>query len=341
MIIDLQTLWYIVLGVASIMYCVLDGFDIGVGALHLFARTDEQRRIFLNAIGPVWDGNEVWIVIMMGGLFAGFPNAYATIFSGFYTLLMFLIAGLMFRACAIEFRSKRESKRWRSCWDVVFSIASIVVGFVIGLVLGNMIEGIALNSSQDYIGTFWDFFKPYSVIVAITSVALFAMHGTIYLTMKTEGATHEVVRKWINGSIIVFIFCYILTTGATIFHMPHMLDRFYEMPYLFAIPVLAFLAIFNIPRLVSKGKDGWAFINSSLSIIFLLIIFAIGTFPYIVRSTIEPLAHSLTIYNTASSERTLINLLIVVAIGVPLVLAYGGWVYRIFRGKVKLDHLSY
>lgn len=339
--IDLQILWYLVLGVASVMYCILDGFDLGVGALHLFARTDEQRRIFLNAIGPVWDGNEVWIVIMMGGLFAGFPNAYATIFSGFYTLFMFLIAALIFRAVAIEFRSKRESKAWRSFWDVMFSFASIIVGFVIGLLLGNMIEGIPLNANQDYVGNFKDFFKPYSVLVGITSIALFAMHGTIYLTMKTEGHAHEVVKKWINWAILSFIFWYLVTSVATIVYMPHMTAHMIDMPYTIIFPVLAFLAIFNIPRLINKGKDGWAFIFSSLSIILLLILFALGTFPTIVRSTIDPLNNSLTIYNSSSSEKTLTILMIVVAIGVPLVLAYGVFVYRVFRGKVKLDHSSY
>jgi cytochrome d ubiquinol oxidase subunit II len=154
----LQIAWYAVIAISIVFYTVLDGFDLGVGALHLFARTDEQRRIFLNSIGPFWDGNEVWIVIMMGGLFAGFPNAYATIFSGFYSLLMFLIAGLIFRAVAIEFRSKRPSKTWRSFWDVVFSFASILVALVMGLVLGNMILGIPLNSAQDFSGQFSDFF---------------------------------------------------------------------------------------------------------------------------------------------------------------------------------------
>lgn len=339
--IDLAILWYIVLGVASMAYCILDGFDLGVGALHLFAKNDTQRRIFLNAIGPVWDGNEVWIVIMMGGLFAGFPNAYATIFSGFYTLLMFLIAGLMFRACAIEFRSKRESPTWRSFWDVVFSISSILVGFVIGLVLGNMIEGVPLNAAQEYVGTFADFFRPYSVIVAITAMSLFAMHGTIYLTMKTEGEAHQVVRRWINPAIIVFIFFYLVTTAATIIYMPHMIEHIFRMPWTVAIPILAFLAVFNIPRLVSKGRDGWAFIFSCLSIALLLILFGLGTYPIIVRSTINPDTNSLTIFNVASSYATLRNLLVVVAIGVPLVLAYGFWIYRIFRGKVKLESTSY
>ena len=157
---DYPTLWFLVVGAVFTGYAILDGFDLGAGALHLFFKKEESRRIALNAIGPVWDGNEVWIVIMMGGLFAGFPNAYATIFSGFYTLFMFLIAGLMFRAAAIEFRSKRESPLWRSFWDVMFSLSSILVGLVIGLLLGNMIEGIPLNAQQDYVGAFADFFRP-------------------------------------------------------------------------------------------------------------------------------------------------------------------------------------
>ncbi|MBU6384192.1 MAG: cytochrome d ubiquinol oxidase subunit II [Verrucomicrobia bacterium] len=338
---NLAILWYLVLGLASMAYCILDGFDLGVGALHLFARTDEQRRIFLNAIGPVWDGNEVWIVIMMGGLFAGFPNAYATIFSGFYTLLMFLIAGLMFRACAIEFRSKNESPKWRSFWDVIFSLSSILVGLCVGLLLGNMVEGVPINAGQEYVGTFADFFRPYSIIVAITAMSLFAMHGTIYLTMKTEGEAHQIVRKWINYAIVVFIFFYCVTTVATILYMPHMIEHIFRMPWTIVIPILAFLAILNIPRLVKKGKDGWAFIFSCLSIALLLILFGLGTYPTIVRSTIDPATNSLTIFNVASSETTLRILMIVVLIGLPLVLAYGFWIYRIFRGKVQLHKTSY
>lgn len=339
--IDLPFLWYLVLGIASIAYCILDGFDLGVGALHLLAKTDQQRRIFLNAIGPVWDGNEVWIVIMMGGLFAGFPNAYATVFSGFYTLLMVLIAALMFRACAIEFRSKRESSSWRSCWDVIFSIASIIVALAIGLVLGNMIEGVAINANQEYVGNFVDFFRPYPLIVAITATSLFAMHGTIYLTMKTEGDAHQIVRRWVQPVIIVFIFFYLVTTAATLIYMPHMLERIVQKPYLGLIPILAFLAVFNIPRLIRKTKDGWAFVFSCLSIALLLTLFGLGTYPIIVRSTINPETNSLTVFNAASSHTTLRNLMVVVAIGIPLVLAYGFWIYRIFRGKVKLEPNSY
>lgn len=340
-IVDLASVWYLILGIAVIAYAVLDGFDLGVGALHLFAKSDTERRIFLNSIGPVWDGNEVWIVIVMGGTFAGFPNAYATVFSGFYTLLMFLIAGLMFRAVAIEFRSKRESKRWRSFWDVAFSLSSILVAFVVGLVLGNMVEGVPLDHEQNYVGTFWDLVKPYSLIIGITTCALFAMHGSIYLTMKTEGEAHATVRKWIGKAIGVFIFWYIVTTIATLIYMPHMADRLYDHPYLFLAPLLSLVAIFSVPFHVKKGNDGWAFLFSSLSIALLLLLFGVGTYPTIVASTLSPETNSITIYNGASSEHTLRILLIVAAIGVPLVLAYGAWVYHIFRGKVRIDHMSY
>lgn len=337
--IDPKILWYIVLGLAAIAYCILDGFDLGVGALHLFARNDHQRRIFLNAIGPVWDGNEVWIVILMGGLFAGFPNAYATLFSGFYNLFTLLIAGLIFRAVAIEFRSKHHSPTWRSLWDITFSLSSILVSLIIGLLLGNMIEGIPLSATQDYTGATTTFFRPYPILISLTATSLFAMHGTIYLTMKTSHDAHETVRRWVLPSILVFIAFYLLTTLATFLYMPHMIQRYLTHPPTLLIPILALLSILNIPRLIHQNRDGLAFIYSSLSIALLLLLFSIGTYPTIIRAT-DP-AYSLTLFNSASSPTTLHILLIVVAIGLPLVLAYGYWIYRIFRGKVTLDKSSY
>ncbi len=337
----LETLWYGVIGFAVLFYVILDGFDLGVGALHLLAKNDLQRRIFLNAIGPVWDGNEVWIVIVMGALFAGFPDVYATLFSGFYTLLMFLIASLVFRAAAIEFRSKRESPIWRNSWDAVFSFASILIAFVVGIIGGNLIIGMPINASQDYVGTFTDFFQPYALLVGVTSISVFAMHGTIYLLMKTEGKAHDTVQRWINPAIMVFLFFYFATTVATLVYMPYMSKRFMDMPYLFIFPIIAFLAIINIPYQIKKKNDGWAFVSSCISLAFLLILYGFGTFPTIVRSTINPETNSLTIFNSASSHNTLINLLIVVLIGVPLIFAYGFWIYRVFRGKVKIESSSY
>ncbi len=338
---DLETIWYLIIAVALLMYVILDGFDLGVGAFHLLARTDEQRRMMLNSIGPVWDGNEVWIVIVVGGLFAGFPAVYATVFSGFYTVMMLLLLGLIFRAVAIEFRSKQESKAWRSLWDCVFSFSSILVGFLFGLLLGNLIEGIPLDASQNFVGTFTDFFRPYSMLVGLTAVSLFAMHGTIYLAMKTEGEAHEIIRKWILPAISVFIFFYLVTTVATLNTKPDMIAFLKRDPLLGLFPVFAFIAIFNVPYQVKKGRDGWAFVSSCISIAFLISLYALGTFPVIVTSTIDPERNNLTIYNTASTHNTLINLLIIVAIGLPLVFAYGYWAYRTFRGKVRLDKHSY
>ena len=338
---DYQILWYGVIAVSILFYALLDGFDLGVGALHLLARTDLQRRTFLNAIGPVWDGNEVWIVIVMGGIFAGFPNVYATVFSGFYTLLMFLIAGLMFRAAAIEFRSKGESTLWRNIWDAVFCFSSVLVSFVIGVLVGNLVQGIPLNEAQDYTGGFLDFFTPYTILTGITSGALFAMHGAIYLCMKTEGETYRLVRRWIIPAILVFVFCFGATTVGTLIYMPHMTERFRDAPYLFIVPLIAIYCILNVIVQIRKRNDGWAFISSCGAIGLLLCLYGIGTFPTIVRSTVMPDLYSLTIFNSSSSHKTLGILLIVVAIGVPLVLAYGFWVYRIFRGKVKITKSSY
>lgn len=337
----LGILWYLVLIVAMVCYAVLDGFDLGVGALHLFTKKDEEKRIFLNAIGPVWDGNEVWLVIVGGALFAGFPEVYATMFSSFYNLMMILIAGLIFRAVSIEFRSKLYSPKWRMIWDTMFSVASLVIAFGIGLVLGNLVEGIPLNESLEYSGTFWHFFKPYSILLGVTTVALFMMHGAIYLVMKTEGSLHNRLRKWVHYCMAFFVVAYIATTVSTLIHMPHMADRLYVYPWLFIIPLLAVLAIANIPLQMKKRNDGWAFISSCCCIALLLSLFSIGTYPYMIRSTIEPAARSLQIFNSASSPLTLKVLLIIVAIGIPLVLAYGAYIYHLFRGKVKIEKTSY
>lgn len=337
----LADLWYIVVIACMVCYAMLDGFDLGVGSLHLFAKKDTDRRVFLNAIGPVWDGNEVWLVIVGGALFAGFPEAYATIFSAFYNLVMILLAALIFRAAGIEFRSKLESPRWRRFWDGVFCIGSVIIAFGVGLVLGNLITGIPLDEHRDFVGSFGGFFNPYSILVGITTLALFMMHGAIYLVMKTEGQLHDRLRRWVKKTIFIFTTCYFITTVITHFYMPHMLAFLHESPWLIIIPLVAFGMIVNIPFQIYKGRDGWAFIYSCLSIAMLIVLFAVGTFPMLIRSSIYPEANSLIVANAVSSDLTLKVLLIIVAIGLPLVFAYGVYVYRLFRGKVKLDKSSY
>jgi cytochrome bd ubiquinol oxidase subunit II len=337
----LEVLWYLVVVIAVIMYAVLDGFDLGVGCLLLFAKKDEERRLFLNSIGPIWDGNEVWLVIVGGALFAGFPNVFATVFSASYDFVMLLLAGLIFRAVSIEFRSKRKSPSWRKTWDAVFAISSFVIAFGVGLVLGNLIQGIPINEHGDFEGDALTFIRPYPILFGITTVALFMMHGSIFLTMKISGKFHEAIRPWISRCIFAFIGCYALLSLFTFAAAPHMTHRMMENPWLLVAPLLALLAILNVPRLVHKRSDGWAFIFSSLSIALLLLLFPLGTYPIILRSSLEPSAYSLTVMNSASSPLTLKILLTIVVIGIPLVIAYGAYVYHIFRGKVQLEPNSY
>ncbi|NNM42857.1 MAG: cytochrome d ubiquinol oxidase subunit II [Chlamydiae bacterium] len=340
-IFSLEVIWYLVIIVCMICYSVLDGFDLGVGALHLFTKKDEERRVFLNAIGPVWDGNEVWLVVIVGALLAGFPEAYATLLSTFYNLIMLFLCGLIFRAVAIEFRSKMESPIWRKCWDAVFCIASVLIAYGVGVILGNLVEGIPLNENREFVGVFADFLTPYTLLLGVTSVALFMMHGAIYLTMKTEGKLQNTLRKWVNRTIIFFATFYIISTIVTLFYMPHMIEPIIKHPWLFAVPVAAFFTIVNIPYQISKGNVGWAFISSCFSISFLLSLFAIGTFPTLIRSSLNPTTNSLFIWDAASSPLTLKVLLIIVIIGVPLVIGYSIYIYRLFRGKVKIEKGSY
>lgn len=337
---DLNTIWFALVGVLFTGYAILDGFDLGVGALHLFTKTDEERRTFLNAIGPVWDGNEVWLVTGGGALFAAFPRAYATVFSGFYMAFMLFLFCLIFRAVAIEFRSKQPMKWWRKTWDISFSISSILSSFVLGVALGNIIWGIPLDAEGEFAGSFWGLFHPYAILVGITTVALFMMHGAIYVVLKTEGALHDKVRGWVNNTIIFFIISYVTTTMVTLMFVPHMVHYFRQEPILFILPFLNMLAIANIPREILKGRDFMAFLSSCAAMAALMTIFGIGLFPNIVLSNPIP-EHSLTIYSAASSAKTLKTMLIIAIIGVPLVISYTVSIYWIFRGKVKLDAMSY
>lgn len=337
---DLNTIWFVLLTLLLAGYAILDGFDLGVGALHLFVRRDEERRLFLNAIGPVWDGNEVWLVTGGGALFAAFPEVYATVFSGFYLPFILLLFALIFRAVAIEFRSKHPARWWRQAWDVSFSVASVVASLLLGIAFGNVIWGVPLDVDHEYRGGLLRLLHPYALMMGVTTVALFMMHGAIYIVLKTEGEVQQKVRGWVNNAIIAFIITYALTTMATLVYAPYMAERFKAHPILFAVPVLTMLAIANIPREIHRGREFMAFLSSCACMGGLMALFAIGVFPNLVLS--RPAAElSLTVYNSASSPKTLSIMLVIAAIGVPLVLAYTASIYYIFRGKVRLNAMSY
>lgn len=338
--IDLPTLWFVLVGVLFTGYAILDGFDLGVGALHLFVKKDEERRVLLNAIGPVWDGNEVWLVTGGGALFAAFPSVYATVFSGFYLAFMLLLVALIFRAVAIEFRSKQHTDFWRRTWDVLFSLGSVGSAFLIGVAMGNIARGVPLDERGEFAGTLLGLLNPYALLLGVTTVALFAMHGAIYLVLKTEGELQEKIRNWVQPTMIFFILCYVLFTLATLLYVPHITAAIRDEPRFFLIVVLAVLAIANIPREITAKREGFAFASSCAAMAALMALFGVGMFPNLVYSFPHP-ERSLTVVNASSSAKTLEVMTIIALLGIPVVLTYSASIYWIFRGKVKLTKVSY
>ncbi|OYW17692.1 MAG: cytochrome d ubiquinol oxidase subunit II [Sphingobacteriales bacterium 12-47-4] len=294
----------------------------------------------LNAIGPVWDGNEVWLVIGGGALFAGFPVAYAAIFSAFYLPVMIFLIGLIWRAVAIEFRSKEPGKIWRLTWDIVYSFACIVVTLSLGLMLGNVAMGLPLNAQKEFTGNTFTFFNPFSIFVALTTLALFMMHGAIYLAMKTENRLYTKMTVLAKNFNVFFLIMFGVTTLYTLLYIPHLSDTIKSKPQYFIFPVLMLLAIANIPRQMKKGNYRYAFISSAVTIASLLIAVAVEVFPNLLYASNDP-ANSITIANAASSPKTMKILLLIATIGTPLVGIYTAFVFWTFKGKVKLDDTSY
>lgn len=338
--IEYSTWWFLVFGAVITGYAILDGFDLGAGALHLFLKKEESRRIALNAIGPVWDGNEVWLVIGGGALFAGFPVAYAAIFSAFYVPFMIFIVGLIYRAVAIEFRSKEPGKLWRASWDFVYFFACTTVTLSLGLMLGNVALGIPLDTNHEFAGNWLDFFNPFSILVSVTTLALFMMHGAIFLTMKTENRLFAKLTLLAKNFTIFFVITFVLTTLYTLLYIPHLSDQIRSNPQFFILPTIMVLAVANIPRQLTRGRYRWAFVSSAVTIATLLATVAVEVYPYLVFAPNDP-ANSITIVNAASSEKTMGILLTIALIGTPMVALYTAFVFWTFKGKVKLDDMSY
>ncbi|MFO0790808.1 MAG: cytochrome d ubiquinol oxidase subunit II [Pirellulales bacterium] len=337
---DLNILWFILLGVLLAGYAILDGFDLGVGMLQPVAKTDEERRIVLNSIGPIWDGNEVWLVTFGGAMFAAFGEVYATVFSGFYIAFMLILFALILRAVSIEFRSKIASPRWKKFWDTGFFISSLLASLLFGVAVGAAMKGVPLDSRGIFVGRFIDQLTLYSLLVGVMTVAMFVMHGAIYLYLKTEGELQERIHGWMWRGFGFFLVTYVLVTIVTLVQIPRATQNFEHYPWAWAVVVLNVLAIANIPRAISQQRPAYAFISSSCTIAALVCLFGVALFPNLVTSqpTIE---NSLTIYNSASSHKTLVIMTVIACIGMPFVLAYTSVVYWSFRGKVELHEQSY
>ncbi len=337
---DYPTWWFLVVGGCFSGYAILDGFDLGAGAIHLFFNKEESRRIALNAIGPVWDGNEVWLVIGGGALFAGFPAAYAAVFSAFYIPFMLFLVALIIRAISIEFRSKEPMGWWRKGWDISYCASSIIVTFSLGLILGNELLGLPIDENGVYQGDLFHFLNPYAVMVGITTLALFMMHGAIYLVMKTEKRLYTKLTIIVRNMTIFFVICILLVSFYTILYIPHLSHKIKSNVWLFAVPVVMVLAMANVTRCISKQQYLNAFFSSALSISVLLITVAIELYPNLVLSTLDE-RWNLTVHNASSSAKSLKILLIMAVVGVPLVISYTTFVFWTFKGKVRLDETSY
>jgi cytochrome d ubiquinol oxidase subunit II len=338
---DLQLTWFILLAVLLGGYAVLDGFDLGVGILHPISRNDAERRVFLNSIGPIWDGNEVWLVTFGGALFAAFPLAYATIFSGFYVAFMVLLFALIFRAVSIEFRSKMASPGWRRAWDFGFFSSSLVASLIFGVGVGNAIIGIPLDHRGNFSGHFLDLLNPYALAIGLLTVAMFAMHGALYLALKiAPGPLLAKLQRWNWHTWGIFLVLYLLVTLYTLMAVPRAGANFARFPWAAVGVLINVLALANIPRCIQTGRRFQAFLSSAVTILALVFLLSMALWPNLVTASNDP-SLSLTLHRAASSPQTLRTMLIIAAIGIPFVLVYTAAVYWTFRGRVELDEHGY
>jgi cytochrome d ubiquinol oxidase subunit II len=333
----LQATWFMLVGVLFTGFAILDGFDLGVGFWHLRAKGDDERRSLLNAVGPVWDGNEVWLLTGGGALFAAFPPVYASVFSGFYLALMLVVLMLITRAVSLEFRSKLESPSWRRIWDGAFSVSSTVAALLFGVALGNVLRGILLDAQGNYTGTFLDLLNPYALLIGVLGLAMLAFHGANFAALKTGGELAARARRWSIGAGIAYAALFVVAAATTLATQPHLLENFGATPVLWAIPALALGAIVAGLLFAQRGRAGRAFLASAVSIAAQLGLVGAGLFPRLVPALGDP-ALSLTAANSSSSEKTLGVMLVLALVGMPFVLGYTVWAYRAFRGKVDVSH---
>ena len=276
----LNDIWFALFVLIIAGYVILDGFDIGVGVLHLLvARTDDERRRSINSIGPIWDGNEVWLVLGAGVLFAAFPLVYASLFSGFYVAFMLVLLVMILRTVALEFRSKRVSRAWRASWDVIFSVSSVTFALLLGVALGNVLRGVTIDGSGDIHESFLDLLNPYSLAVGCTAIAMLGLHGALYLELKSEGALAERARRygrWLTAAFAILGTVAVLDTGLGDYRAS---DRYTAHPLLIVVPAAAFVGMVGIWWFSSRRQAGKAFICSGAMIALLLVAGAVGIYP--------------------------------------------------------------
>jgi cytochrome bd ubiquinol oxidase subunit II len=335
----LNELWFGLIAILFIGYFVLEGFDFGVGILMpILGKTDHQRRMIINTIGPHWDGNEVWLITAGGAMFAAFPGWYASLFSGFYLPLFLMLLALIVRGVAFEFRSKEEHPIWRKTWDWAIFGGSLIPALLWGVALTNLVKGIPIDANQNYIGGFWNLLNTFALLGGLVSLTGFILLGAGFLTLKLEGELVHAARRtammmWIPTLLILIVF--------TIFNYlsTDLLMTLGVNPGI--IPIGAVLALIVSGWFIREQRDGWAFALLSATVVLAGATIFMQLYPRVIVSSLDP-AYSLTIYNTASGPNTLRLMTIITAIFLPVVLAYQAWSYWIFRKRISDKvHLEY
>jgi cytochrome d ubiquinol oxidase subunit II len=331
---DLNTIWFVLIAVLFIGFFFLEGFDYGVGILLPFLSSkDQERRMIINTIGPFWDANEVWLITAGGAMFAAFPNWYATLFSGFYLALVLMLVALILRGVAFEFRSKDDRPGWRKTWDWMVFIGSLVPALLWGVAMSNIIRGIPIDGSMNYVGGFWNLLNPYALASGVASVVIFALHGAIFLGLKAgepiqSRALTAARRLWPVALITGF-----LAVGLGYF-LTDMYEHVGVNPGVISLSAGA--AILATGWLLRQERAGWAFIATGLCIIFSTITIFMGLYPRVLVSSLRP-EWSLTIYSASSSAYTLRIMSIIALIFIPIVLGYQAWSYYIFRARITRE----
>ena len=335
---DLNIIWFLLIGILFVGYVILDGFDLGVGILSLFARSEDERKQHFAAIGPVWDGNEVWLLTAGGALFAAFPVVYKTIFSGFYLAFMLLLAALIFRAVALEFSAQMESPVWKRFWQIAFGVGSFLPALLLGVAFGNILRGVPIDEAGRYTGTFLQLLNPFALLVGILGFALILLHGTLYLAIKTENPLRERLQQNAWNTWLTFAILYGITISYTAYLIPNLWHGLVLVRIFYVMPFAVLLAIMAVGFGIRNRHPMFAFLANAFVIAGLIGLTGIGLFPNMAPSSIDP-AYSLTIYNASSTPKTLGVMLVITLLALPLVLAYTAFIYWVFRGKVRTtDH---
>lgn len=332
---DLNLVWFVLLGILLAGYAILDGFDLGVGIIHPVLRGERERNVGIKAIGPLWDGNEVWLVTFGGALFAAFPEAYATILSGMYLPIYLLLFCLILRAISVDFRNKVDSPAWKRLFDIGFFVSSFVATLVFGIAAGNLIGGLALNERGEYTGTLMDLFGVYPLSTGALAVTTFALHGIMFLYLKTTGNISKRLSKWMWHFWGVFLVFYILVSMMTLIENPHVIPKIKQAPWAIPVVILNVICVANMPRTIYLKKFGQAFISSCVNILCLVALFSISIFPDLVYSTGS--GPSLTYENAASSQGTLWIMTLIAMLGAPFILSYTAIIYWTFRHPIELE----